>query len=53
MSFALAARSLILIGYLVALGAGRQLDAAAGLTALAVLTVWSAALLRDRHTGRL
>jgi hypothetical protein len=49
MSVAMICRSVILAAYLAALGLGGRADLIAAVVGLAVITIWAAALLRDRY----
>jgi len=49
MSVAMTCRSVILAAYLAALGLGGRADVVAAVVGLAVITIWAAALLRDRY----
>jgi hypothetical protein len=52
MSIAFAARTLIVSGYLLALGVNRRFDTVAALIAVAIVGVWAFPLVRDRRLGR-
>jgi hypothetical protein len=52
MSIAFAARTLIVSGYLLALGVNQRFDAVAAVIAVAILGVWAFPLVRDRRRGR-
>jgi hypothetical protein len=52
MSIAFAARTLIVSGYLLALGVNQRFDTVAGVIAVAIVAVWAVPLVRDRRLGR-
>jgi Co/Zn/Cd efflux system component len=52
MSIALAARSVVLVSYLIALAGNGRFDTAAGVVAVLVAVVWAVPLLRDHHRPR-
>jgi hypothetical protein len=52
MSIAFAARTLIVSGYLLALGVNQRFDAVAAVIAVAIVGVWAVPLIRDRRPGR-
>jgi hypothetical protein len=49
MSVSLICRSVVLAAYLAGVGLGRRADLIAAVAGLAVIVVWTTALLRDRY----